>query len=59
MELVKVALFLDTETMDFYGRTATEVGVFFEEFVSDMLIGHFEICSFGDNVCPAIDPSLN
>lgn len=59
MEIVKITLLLDAETADFYGRMAREVGVSIEEFVSDMLIGHFEICSFLDNVRPAIDPSLN
>lgn len=59
MEYIKITLFLDAATMDFYGKMAAEVGVPVGEFVSDMLIGHFEICSFLDNSRPAIDLSLN
>lgn len=59
MEIVKITLLLDAETADFYGMMAREVGVSIEEFVSDMLIGHFEIRSFLGNTHPAIDPSLN
>lgn len=59
MEYIKITLFLDAATMDFYGKMAAEVGVPVGEFVSDMLIGHFEICSFLDNTRPAIDLSLN
>lgn len=59
MEYIKITLFLDAATMDFYGKMAAEVGVPVGEFVSDMLIGHFEICSFLGNARPAIDLSLN
>ena len=59
MEFVKITLLLDAEMMDFYGRMAREVGVPIEEFVSDMLIGHFEICLIFERKCPAIDLSLN
>lgn len=59
MEYVTISLLLDAATMDFYGRMAKEVGVPIEEFISDMLIGHVEICSFLDKDRPAIDLSLN
>lgn len=46
MEYIKITLFLDVATTDFYKKMAEEAGVPVGEFVSDMLIGHFEICSF-------------
>lgn len=59
MEYIKITLLLDAATMDFYGKMAAEVGVPVGEFVSDMLVGHFEICSFLGSTRPAIDLSLN
>ena len=59
MELVKITLFLDEETLEVFRRLASEAEVPLGEFIADMLIGHFEICSFLDGIRPAIAPSLN
>ena len=59
MELVKITLFLDEETLEVFRRLASEAEVPLEEFIADIMICHFEICSFLDGIRPAIDPSLN
>ena len=52
MELVRIALFLDAETLAAFGRQASEAGLTLGEFIADVLAAHFEICSFPDNVRP-------
>lgn len=55
MENVQIILILDHETFVFYKEMAAKVDIPLEDFISEILLNHFEICSFLSGNCPEIE----